>query len=70
MSIRSKWLNGAAIGAGQRVQVMDARLATKNPPLLLRKRRDGTLAFMNGSPVRAGELVPGKEYKIIIDEGA
>lgn len=68
MKIPRHLLDNANIGHGLRVQEIAHRQAGRDVKRTLRKRPDGTLEFMNGTPVRAGELVPGNEYAIILGD--
>lgn len=58
-------LHGAAV-----VHHVNHNMAGKDKVRTLRRRADGGLEFMNGSPVREGELIPGVRYQIVGPSGA
>jgi hypothetical protein len=66
MKIPKHLLEGAAISAGARVFHVNHQLAGKEVrKRTLYKMPNGKLTFMDGTPVRAGELIPDQKYEII-----
>lgn len=54
----------------ERMWVRSIEMAPKldeKQQLVLKRRKDGTLTMLTGNPVRAGELVPGRQYTVITE---
>lgn len=60
-----KWLNGTAIHAALRSWFAHHNAQGKEIRRNLYRLPGGQLTFMDGTPVRRGELMPGTQYSVI-----